>query len=95
MNALLFNLLLHPLMQRETSEILLSHGSKQAWQVLVRVKVRLAPRYSASSRGTEAGRTRSALVPGLAPPPPPSDIFTLSCSSSLALLYPHTRCAAA
>ena len=70
MNALLFNLLLHPLMQRETSEILLSHGSKQAWQVLVRVKVRLAPRYSASSRGTEAGRTRSALVPGLAPPPP-------------------------
>ena len=36
MNALLFNLLLHPLMQRETSEILLSHGSKQAWQVLVR-----------------------------------------------------------
>merc|ERR1740136_371374 len=31
--ALLFKLLLHPLMQRETSEILLSHGSKQAWQM--------------------------------------------------------------
>jgi len=33
MSALLFNLLLHPLMQREASEILLSHGSKRAWQV--------------------------------------------------------------
>ena len=30
--ALLFNLLLHPLMQRATSEILISHGSEQAWQ---------------------------------------------------------------
>ena len=36
MSALLFKLLLHPLMQRETSEILLSHGSKHAWQALVR-----------------------------------------------------------
>ena len=35
MSALLFKLLLHPLMQRETSEILLSHGSKHAWQALV------------------------------------------------------------
>ena len=30
--ALLFKLLLHPLMQRATSEILISHGSEQAWQ---------------------------------------------------------------
>ena len=30
--ALLFKLLLHPLMQRVTSEILISHGSEQAWQ---------------------------------------------------------------
>ena len=35
MSALLFKLLLHPLMQRETSEILLSHGSTHAWQALV------------------------------------------------------------
>ena len=32
-SALLFRILLHPLMQRDTSEILLSHGSKHAWQM--------------------------------------------------------------
>ena len=32
-SSLLFKLLLHPLMQRETSEILISHGSQPAWQM--------------------------------------------------------------
>jgi len=48
--ALLFKLLLHPLMQRETSEILLSHGSDEAWQMRGNLSSRLEASSAAWTR---------------------------------------------
>lgn len=47
---LLFSLLLHPLMQRPTSEILLSHGSPHAWSLRDKVARDLEALYKAQSR---------------------------------------------
>ena len=62
--ALLFKLLLHPLMQRATSEILISHGSEQAWQAranLTGAVSALANRFD-RRRGCE-GASRAAARP--------------------------------